>query len=92
MTATPRTMALRFRIWAYAQPRGWDVTFAEVADALGVSVKSVGAIAQAAGWVQRFRVADTHARRDAWGESNGHFIYARHAAADIVAGRIGYAP
>lgn len=89
---TPRTMALRYMIWAYAKPKGWDVTFNEVADALGISAKSVGAIAQAAGWVERFRAADRTARIGAWGDSNTPFIKARSMARDIVAGRIGYAP
>ena len=89
---TPRTMALRYMIWAYAKPKGWDVTYNEVADALGVSVHVVGCIARDAGWVERFRAADRNAGRDTWGASNAPFIKARSMARDIVAGRIGYAP
>lgn len=44
-----------FRIWAYSQPRGWDVTNREVAGALGLSVHRVKTIASSRGWHHRMR-------------------------------------
>lgn len=54
---TPRTQALAFRIWQYCTPRGWDCTYAEIAEALNVDARAVGAIAQSRGWRNRLRVA-----------------------------------
>ncbi len=51
-----RTHALRFRIWQYAQPKGWDVTVPEVAEALDLSPVVVGQVVRHAGWRERFRV------------------------------------
>lgn len=31
MTTTAKTHALRYRIWAYCQPREWDCTTHEIA-------------------------------------------------------------
>lgn len=63
---TPKTAALAYRIWAYANPRGWDCTMAEVADHIGVSPQTVGRIAQVKHWSSRFRgcpiVAEEKAR------------------------------
>lgn len=85
----PKQAAMRYRIWAYCEPRGWDVTFREVADALDISAQAVGAIAKHAGWAERFRVADRLAKRENWNATNSPGIFARHLARDIVAGRIG---
>ena len=62
MNLSPHTLALRFRIWQYAQPKGWDVTVQELATALGTSPQSIGKIAQQAGWITRLRVAPTKHR------------------------------
>ena len=87
---TTRTAALRFRIWQYANPRGWDVTFSEVAEALGVSPQKVGSVAKHAGWVERFRVGPGKACLDArQQEVPGAESYARHLASQIAAGRVG---
>ena len=53
--SNPRTEAMAYRIWGYAAPRGWDCETREVADALGVSPASVGAVARRKGWTNRFR-------------------------------------
>jgi hypothetical protein len=55
---SPQSMALAYRIWAYASPRGWNVTAHEVADALNVSWQRVNRIAQIKGWQGRFRKAE----------------------------------
>jgi hypothetical protein len=56
---TPATHALRYRIWAYAAPREWNVTNAEIAEALGESVHRVKRVTTSAGWAQRLRAART---------------------------------
>ena len=85
-TESDITMALKFRIWAYAKPSGWDVTVSDAARATGASKKAVMAIAREAGWVERFRVESTYLARAV------NPLIAAHMARDIVAGRIGYAP
>lgn len=52
----PRAMANRFRIWQFCEPRGWDVTAYEVAEALGLNPRSVANICRYAGWTERLRV------------------------------------
>ena len=84
-TETPYTMALKFRIWAYAAPKGWSVTVSEVADEFGVTRQHVINLARQAGWSQRFRVESTYKARAV------NPMIAAYMAADIVAGRIGYA-
>ena len=54
---TPRSEALAYRIWAYAKPREWNVTLAEIADALGESHKRVLAICRIKKWLDRVRVS-----------------------------------
>ena len=51
----PRTHALAFRIWAYADPLGWNCTIREVAEQLGVSFGSVKNTAASKSWLERFR-------------------------------------
>jgi hypothetical protein len=51
--------ALAFRIWAYAQPKGWDCLMSEVATALGVGLGAVRIACTHKGWNSRFRVAKT---------------------------------
>lgn len=52
-----RAMADRYRIYCYANPKEWDVTIREVADALGLDMHRVRALCQHAGWTKRFRSA-----------------------------------
>lgn len=80
---SPASHALRYRIWAYANPRGWDCTNAEIADALGVGVMSVRATVAAAGWSQRLRVTQKDDFR------GGHFAANAGLSMDSIAGRIG---
>ncbi len=86
---TPKSAALRFRIWQYASARGWDVTFGEVADALGVSVMAAARAAHSAGWSDRFRSKkfDSFLRDDA--RTLIELSRSRHLAEQIVAGRVG---
>lgn len=53
---TPKSEALAYRIWSYANPIGWNATISEVASALGVTPQSAAAVCQHKGWVIRLRV------------------------------------
>ena len=61
---TPAVMALRFRIWAIAAPKGWDMTLAEVADALDEDFRRVAGVVRYAGWLPRFRTTTRRAIDD----------------------------
>ena len=52
---TPRTEAIAFRMWAYCEPLGWNCTFGEVAEHLGVNIKSVVSVATMRKWTDRMR-------------------------------------
>jgi len=59
---TPRGHTIAYQIWAYANPRGWDCTIAECADAIGVNRLLVGRIVHAKDWSSRFRGVVTYQR------------------------------
>lgn len=86
---TIKTQALRFRIWQYANPKGWDVTFSEVAAALGVDARSIGAIARHAGWVERFRVSNKEAHRQMRQDGALRVTEMNNLAVEIASGRVG---
>ena len=48
-------MATAFRIWAYANPKAWDVTIPEIAEALDLPQLSVTSILRTRGWLNRVR-------------------------------------
>lgn len=50
---SPATAALAFRIYGHCHP-GWGHTYAEVAEALGVSAQRVRGVAVVLGWDGRF--------------------------------------
>lgn len=50
---TPHMEALAYRIWAYANPREWDCSYAEIADGTGISVDMVSHVIRAKGWMGR---------------------------------------
>ena len=75
--------ALAFRILAYANAREWNVTSAEIAEALGLSTKAVAQIAIHRRWTSRMRTLSNG------GNSNRHDSASHYIAADLVAGRIG---
>ncbi len=54
---TPRTQALAYRIWAFATPKGWNVTAYDIAEALEVEVARVHYILAEKGWNARTRNA-----------------------------------
>jgi hypothetical protein len=54
--ANIRREALCYRIWAYANPLGWDVNVTDLAQELDVSHQRVGAALKAKGWTNRIRV------------------------------------
>jgi hypothetical protein len=55
MKLSPKSEALAFRIWAYAEPKGWDVLLADVASDLNVSIAQVRWVVTAKRWNSRFR-------------------------------------
>lgn len=82
---SPHTHALRYRIWAYCEPRGWDVTIGEIAEALDLSVSAVSNIVRSARWSSRVRSARL---------VSDHVSMVRYRAGqrtvdDVVAGRLG---
>jgi hypothetical protein len=52
---TPRSEALAFRIWAYANPLGWDCSAKDIAEALGETWHRVVKVLQLKGWSHRIR-------------------------------------
>lgn len=50
-----KTEALAFLIWRHANPLEWNMTYVEVAEALGVSKERVRAICSLKKWTNRFR-------------------------------------
>ena len=58
--SSPRVEALAYRIWAYAEPMGWNVTSRDIADEVGVSASMIGAICRRKGWTNRLRNAVAH--------------------------------
>jgi len=62
---TPRGHTIAYQIWAYANPRGWDCTSNEVADALGLDRRAVARVAGLQKWTERFRAnAETAQTRE----------------------------
>lgn len=55
LPGSPKTKALLFRIWQYAAPHEWNVTAADIANALGVSTQTVANAISRAGWSSRIR-------------------------------------
>lgn len=81
---SPRTMALRYRIWAYAAPKGWDVTTADIAEALGESRACIRRILVDAGWLERTRATRQDTAMSSWNGSAR--AAASHIASDILSG------
>ena len=50
-----RQQAIAFEIWRFAEPLGWNVTFGDVANALGISHQEIAIIARRKDWTNRFR-------------------------------------
>lgn len=89
MVMTPKTMATRYRIWAYASAREWNVTIADIADAMGLPFNSVRSTIVHAGWLERIRGSvNTKAAYLAGGLGEGYHGSAM-VAQDVASGRIG---
>lgn len=52
---SPKSQALAFRIWAYCDPKSWDCTIAEIAEALDVHPSRVTQVVGAKDWRLRLR-------------------------------------
>lgn len=88
---SPKVMALRFRIWAYCAPRGWDVAIPELAEVTGRSVGAVASVLQAAGWLNRVRRVGVARGIDGYFSEHdrAHVAAERRLAHDLSAGKIG---
>ena len=84
----PKTEALKFRIWQYASPKGWDVTVNDIADALEESPERVRAVCVAAGWMTRIRKLSDHRGQDFMFWVNGTASAAREVVKGVVNGKI----
>lgn len=69
---TPRSQAIAFRIWAYCDPRGWGLTYNEIADETGAPLGAVVAVIKAKGWAARFAVENKTIRMRAGHHFDGH--------------------
>ena len=90
MTALPdaKREALRFRIWQFCQPREWDVTSKEIAEALEISWPRVVLALRNAGWTRRVRVLVTRDGADVGPATGGHISSERFIVRDVLAGRV----
>ena len=52
-----RTEAVAYRIWAFATPKGWDLTIREIADGIDEPLGRVRRIVVSRGWHHRLRSA-----------------------------------
>lgn len=55
----PRIETIAFRIWQYADPREWNVTVQEVADALDLPMTAVRNLCAKRNWSNRMRPMST---------------------------------
>ena len=63
MTVSAKTQAVLYRIWAFAEPRGWDCTVTEIAEHLNMSASHIGSILKCkAEWRNRLRVSERSVR------------------------------
>ena len=90
MTALPdaKREALRFRIWQFCQPREWDVTIKEIAEALDVHWVSIRNVMMKAGWAHRVRVLPSRDGRDFNPTTGGQIAAERFIIRDVLAGRV----
>jgi hypothetical protein len=84
MTISPRTMAMRYRIYCYANPKGWDVTIADIAEALDESRAGIRRVLTDAGWTDRIRATRQDTAMSSWNGSAR--AAANHIAAGILSG------
>jgi hypothetical protein len=55
---SPKSEAVAYRIWCFAEPRGWDVSVMEIAEALDESPQRVASTCQRRGWIGRMRAPE----------------------------------
>ncbi len=62
MKLSPKSEALAYRIWAYCEPRGWNVTPREIGDEIGICASHVVQLLWRKGWHTRVRADSRKAR------------------------------
>jgi hypothetical protein len=88
----PHIMALRYRIWAYCEPRGWDVTHREVADALGLdNWRTVTHAIAGTSWPNKMRTTKSDGGSMP-ASSGANYLAGQQIARDISQGRVGFDP
>ncbi|MBL3563342.1 hypothetical protein JMM63_21960 [Rhodovulum sulfidophilum] len=55
---TIHSQALAYLIWRHAEPRAWDCTVSEIAEAIGSHPIAVGRVCGAKGWSNRLRTSE----------------------------------
>lgn len=88
MNPSPRTMALRYRIWAHCEPLGWDTTVMEIAEALDETPQMIAATIKDKGWHTRLRATESAIKTELWRHRAIPQIPSR-VVSDVVSGRIG---
>ena len=88
MTASPRTLALRYRIWAHCEPLGWDTSVREIAEALDEPTISIAKVVSHAGWQTRLRAPASAINGEIWYRRATNANPSR-VIGDVVSGRIG---
>ena len=86
----PTTEAIAFRIWSYANPREWNVTINDIADALEISRERVSRIVVVKRWNGRLRTGriDADCLRNRFERASGAQDHAEAVAA-FTAGMAG---
>lgn len=88
---TPKSEAIAFRIWQYASPREWNVTYTELAEEMEIPVQTASTVIHGKGWQSRVR--NSGAPRGADGKMPGNSSWAaERLARDIASGRVTYDP
>jgi hypothetical protein len=76
---TPRAQALAFRIWQYAEPKGWDVSESDISGALGEPAARIRAVIGHKGWGERLRKGVAYASAPTHLASWGQEVVAQYA-------------
>lgn len=72
MKLSPKSEALAYRIWAYCEPRGWNVTVAEIAEGIETPQTRVQSVVGHKGWAGRLRATVSRQRTRTAFEIRGH--------------------
>ena len=83
---TPRSQALAYRIWARAEPVGWDVSIRELAAELNASRQTILAVCRAKGWLTRLRKTTNDFERNPYWQGKDSRLRFDNYHSDLQAG------